>query len=835
MNDENREKKAGELLARLSNEEKAALCTGLTFWDLHGIERLELPSIMLTDGPHGLRKQAGDSERAGLANSVPAVCFPSGAGLASSWNRKLLQEVGVALGEECLQERVSVLLGPGVNIKRSPLCGRNFEYFSEDPYLSGELAKSWIQGVQSQGVGTSIKHFAANNQESHRLVVDTIVDERTLREIYLPGFEIAVKGAQPWTVMCAYNLLNGTYLSENSLLLTDILKNEWGHRGLVVTDWGAANDRVRGLAAGLELDMPGNGGVFTPAILAAIESGELSQGMLDAAAGRVIQLLLKSKPALAGAFRYDETAHHALARRAAEEACVLLKNDGALLPLATTGSIAVIGEMARRPRYQGAGSSQITPTRVDIPLDEIARFLPNGTEPRFAPGYRLADDIADAALVQEALQLAREVDTVVVFAGLPEAYESEGFDRDHLRLPAAQLELVQRLAEVAGRLVLVLQNGSPVEMPFKDSVPAILEAYLGGQGGGSAVARVLFGEVNPGGRLAETFPLQLEDTPCHDWFPGAPRQVQYREGIWVGYRYYCSANIPVAFPFGHGLSYTTFEYLNLRVAGSMGDSDGYNSGSLEDWSGLIVECEIRNVGAIAGWEVAQLYIHDVDRRVHRPRRELKGFDKLWLEPGETRTVRFDIGRRSFAYWDHVGHRWLVPAGKFEFEIGASSEDIRLSYAISLDSSDNPPAIAADLRPYFEPGPRAFDDKAFTALIGHELPPVRALKPYHLNSTLGEASPTLVGRLLMARVKKTTYAMVGQEIDEKARRMVDAIVREMPLRSLVILSGGKVDFRTMAVLIHLMNRRFVMAIRAVMAGKQEGERRHIMSEGDRLVG
>ena len=808
---------AGELLAELSNLEKATLCTGRTFWDLHGVERLGLPSVMVTDGPHGLRKQGGDNDHIGLSESVPAVCFPSGAGLASSWNRSLLCEVGTALGQACLQERVSVLLGPGVNIKRSPLCGRNFEYFSEDPLLSGEIAKAWIQGVQSQGIGTSIKHFAANNQENHRLVVDTIVDERTLREIYLPGFEIAVKDAQPWTVMCSYNLLNGTYLAENKLLLTDILKQEWGHTGLVVTDWGAANQRVAGIAAGLELDMPGNGGVFTPRILAAIESGELEQQALDAAATRVIELLLKSKPALEQPFRYDVEAHHALARRAAEEACVLLQNEDSLLPLGRNDSIAVIGALARHPRYQGAGSSQITPTRIEIPLQEIARLLPDGVEPRFAPGYSLTDDSIDTALREDALLLAAEAETVIVFAGLPDAYESEGFDRDHMRLPAAQLDLIQQLVEVAQKVVVVLQNGSPVELPFKDKVPAILECYLGGQAGASALARVLFGDANPGGKLAETFPLRVEDTPCHAWFPGGPRQVQYREGIWVGYRYYCSANVPVAFPFGHGLSYTNFEYRDIRVAGDAAADSGHcDSASLDDWGGLLIECDIQNTGGMAGWEIAQLYIHTGDSVVHRPRRELKGFEKTWLEPGETKTVRFEICRRAFAYWDVVKSSWVVPGGTFELEVGASSQDIRLACQLRLASEDEPSPVNPDLQPYLEPGRRDFNDQAFTALLGHGIPAVTPVKPYHLNSTLGEASATLVGRMLMGQVKKTLFKMADQGLDEKVERMMDAIVREMPLRSLVTLSGGKLNFKTMAVVIHLMNHRFSAALRTAVS-------------------
>jgi len=810
-------RKSSDLLAGLSNLEKADLCSGRTFWHLHGVERLGLPSVMVTDGPHGLRKQAGDSDHIGLSQSVPAICFPSGAGLASTWNRSLLREVGTALGEECLQEQVSVLLGPGVNIKRSPLCGRNFEYFSEDPYLSGEISTAWVQGVQSQGVGASLKHYAVNNQESHRLVVDTIVDQRTLREIYLPGFEATVRNAQPWTVMCSYNLLNGTYLAENKLMLTDILRDQWQFEGLVVTDWGAANERVQGLAAGLDLDMPGNGGVFTSRILGAIESGELAQESLDAAAGNVVDLILKSTDKLGAAFEYDADAHHALARRAAEEACVLLKNDKQLLPLSGgSDRIAVIGAMAKQPRYQGAGSSQITPTRIEIPLEEIGRLLPADKQPLYSPGYSLTDDNIQAELIDQAVAVASQAETVIVVAGLPDAYESEGFDRDHMRLPANQIALIERLAEVTQRLVVVLQNGSPVELPFVDQVPSILEAYLGGQAGASAIARVLFGKVNPAGKLAETFPLCLEDTPCHQWFPGAPRQVQYREGIWVGYRYYCSADIPVAFPFGHGLSYTQFSYKNLRIVAMPGDNDSCDSDQLDDWSGALVECDVENVGAVAGWDVVQLYVHDSDCHVHRPRRELRGFDKIWLVPGETGVARFTIGRRAFAYWDSAGDDWVVKPGEFTLELGASSQDIRLSHDLLVTSGYAPATPERELAPYCEPAKRAFDDAAFTALLGHELPRITPVKPFHMNSTLGEVSDTLVGKFLYRQIQSSLHAKAGPEVDEKFERMISAMMRETPLRSLVILSGGKLGLKTMTVMIDLMNRRLGSAIRTALS-------------------
>ena len=630
---------ASELVQQLGSDEKVGLCTGRTFWELRGIERLGLPSLWVTDGPHGLRKQQGDSDHIGLNDSVPAICFPPAVGLASTWNRDLLREIGVALGEACVSEKVSVLLGPGVNIKRSPLCGRNFEYFSEDPYLSGQMGAAWVQGVQSQGIGTSLKHYAANNQEGHRMVVDAIIDERTLREIYLPGFEITVKDAQPWTVMCSYNMLNGTYLAENHLLLTRILKEEWGHTGLVLTDWGACNDRVKGFAAGLELEMPGNRGVHTPAVLAALSNGELSEAQLNAATTRVVELILKSRPALKKDRDYDRDAHHLLARRAAEEACVLLKNDGDLLPLAKTGKLAVIGALAATPRYQGSGSSQINPTRLDIPLQEIQQLLGADHALRYAAGYSLADDNIDQGLIDEALATAREAETVVLFAGLPDSYESEGFDRTHLRLPAAQLQLIDAVAAVTNRLVVILQNGAPVELPFIDKVQALLETYLGGQAGGSAVARIIFGDANPSGKLAETFPVRLEDAPCQDWFPGEPRQVQYREGLWVGYRYFSTAATPVAFPFGHGLSYTTFAYSNLRLAGAA-QSGTVDTAQLGEWHGIRVLCDIKNTGAVAGSEIAQLYIGSQAAALYRPRRELRNFARIQLEPGQTGTVVF---------------------------------------------------------------------------------------------------------------------------------------------------------------------------------------------------
>lgn len=809
---------ANDLLLQLSTVEKINLCTGKNFWQLHGIERLDLPSIWLTDGPHGLRKQRGSNDHIGLNDSVPATCFPTAVGLASSWNRELLLAVGTALGEACVAEDISVLLGPGVNIKRSPLCGRNFEYFSEDPYLSGQMGKAWVQGVQSRGVGTSLKHFAANNQEAHRMVIDTIVDERSLREIYLPGFEITVKEAQPWTVMCAYNRVNGAYASENTLLLTQILKEEWGHTGLVVSDWGACNDRTRSLAAGMELEMPGNGCIHTPAVQVALESGELSPEQLDAAAVRVIELILKSKPALDKHTDYDRDAQHLLAMRAAEESCVLLKNEDGVLPLGRDEKIAVIGALASTPRYQGSGSSQITPTRLDLPLQEIQNQLGIDRQPTFAPGYTLADDAIDQQLIKEAVAIAATAETVLLFAGLPDAYESEGFDREHMRLPASQLNLIAAVAPVSKRLVIVLQNGAPVELPFVGQAQAILESYLGGQAGGSAVARVLFGDANPSGRLAETFPLKLEDSPCNDCFPGEPRQVQYREGLWVGYRYFDSTGTPVAFPFGHGLSYTTFAYSRLKFAGSENTEQPLDGDSLQDWSGFSIECQLENTGSVAGYETAQLYVGKTQTGIFRPQRELRGFEKIWLEPGETRTVHFELGRRAFSYWCTQSHSWSVEAGEHQIEVGASSADIRLHSALELLSTDNPETLADPaLRPYFEPGKRLFDAAAFAALLGHPAPTPLPLLPYHSNSTIGDIQATVVGRLLHKVILRSVKKMVPSDRDEKMEQMMAAMLAEMPLRNLVLMSGGKFPPRLLQICIQLMNGHYLPALNT-LAGR-----------------
>ncbi|HBX71202.1 MAG TPA: glycosyl hydrolase, partial [Chloroflexi bacterium] len=627
-----------ELISKMTLEEKAGLCSGLNFWYLKGIPRLEIPSIMVTDGPHGLRKQAGDADHVGLNESVPATCFPTASALAATWNRDLVHQVGAALGEECRQEKVGVILGPGANIKRSPLCGRNFEYFSEDPYLTGEIAKSHINGVQSQGIGTSLKHYAVNNQEYRRMTIDAIIDERALREIYLAGYEIAVKVAQPWTVMCSYNKINGTYASDNKKLMRDILKDEWGHQGLVVTDWGAMNDRPLALEAGTELEMPGSPNGNDAKIVAAVRSGQLAEAVLDQAVARILGMIAKAEQTLAKDFSYDPNAHHALARRAAAEGAVLLKNEGQLLPLPENAKVALIGRFAKHPRYQGAGSSLINPSQLDNLYAELVKLV-GAANLTYADGYTEKADAADEALIQEALNAARAAEVVIVYAGLTDIYETEGLDRIHMQMPPGHTALIQKMAAAHKKVVVVLSNGSPVEMPWVNDVQSILEGYLGGQAGAGALADILSGQVNPSGKLAETFPLKLADNPSYRSFPGGPATVEYRESIYVGYRYYDSVAQDVLFPFGHGLSYTSFEYSQLKL----------NQAQNPDGAAVTVRVKVKNTGKVAGQEIVQVYVHDVQSSVFRPAKELKGFAKVALKPGEETDVTLELDRRAFAF------------------------------------------------------------------------------------------------------------------------------------------------------------------------------------------
>jgi beta-glucosidase len=799
-----------ELIDQMTLEEKASLCSGLDFWHLKGIERLGVPSIMVTDGPHGLRKQAGNSDHVVLNESVPATCFPTASALAATWNRDLVYQVGQALSEECREEKVGVILGPGVNIKRSPLCGRNFEYFSEDPYLSGEIAKSHISGVQSQGIGTSLKHYSVNNQEFRRMTIDAIVDERALREIYLAGYEIAVKDSQPWTVMSAYNKVNGTYCSEHAYLMKDILKKEWEHVGLVVTDWGAMNERVAGLEAGVELEMPGTRNGNDARIVAAIQGNRLDEAVLDRAVEQILTMIFKAAGTLAEDYKYDRQAHHALARKVAGEGAVLLKNENGILPLQKTAKVALLGEFARTPRFQGAGSSLINPTKLDNIFAEIVNLV--GSENiSFAPGYPLKGDQVDDQLIREAVAIAEDAEIVVICAGLTDLNEVEGLDREHMALSQSHDALIDAVAKAHSNVVVVLSNGSPVEMPWVDQVQAILEGYLGGQAGAGAIADILYGEINPSGKLAETFPIKLADNPSYHYFPGGPKIVEYRESIYVGYRYYDTAGQEPLFPFGHGLSYTTFEYRDLRLSQS----------TIADGEKLNVALTVKNTGQVAGKEIVQVYVRDIESTQFRPHKELKGFAKISLEPGEESEVGFELDRRAFAYYNTDLRDWHIESGEFEILVGASSRDIRLSEIVNMESSQ-PSTGAADrdnLAVYYDLQKDTRVQQAeFETLLGRQVPSNEFTKgeAYTINTPISDMRESFVGRLLAGYMKRQVNALIkGGDEDSPTALLLEAIVREAPLRTMLMTGDGAVSREMLDALLIMINGKFFKGLGALI--------------------
>ena len=660
------------IVKQMTLEEKAGMCSGSDFWHLKGVKRLGIPEVMVSDGPHGLRKQNDKADHLGVNESIKAVCFPTACATACSFDRDLLQELGEALGDECQAEDVSVILGPAVNIKRSPLCGRNFEYFSEDPYLASQMAAAHVKGVQSKNIGTSLKHFAANNQEFRRLSVDERIDERTLREIYLAAFETAVREGKPDTVMCSYNQINGEFASESHWLLTEVLRDDWGFEGYVMSDWGAVNRRVPGLAAGLDLEMPASGGATDAEIVSAVKDGTLDESVLDTAVERILRIIFKyTDGRRAGDFDLEK--HNRLAERIAEESMVLLKNDG-VLPLPREGrQIAFIGSFAEKPRFQGGGSSHINSFRITGAL-EAAENMPQITcDIRYAQGYDVKEDRTDAALLAQAVQTAAAADAAVIFAGLPDSFESEGYDRSHMRMPDCQNELIREILKVQPNTVVVLHNGSPVEMPWADDAPAILESYLCGQAVGEAQVRLLFGLANPCGKLAETIPFKLQDNPSYLNFPGDGHTVGYQEGVFVGYRYYDTKEMAVRYPFGHGLSYTTFSYSDLTLSADQ----------IKDTDTLRVSLKVKNNGNMAGKEIVQLYVADHTGCIFRPAKELKNFVKVFLEPGEEKTVSMELDKRSFAWYSTDLHDWYAAPGEYEILACASSRDIRLRAALRL--------------------------------------------------------------------------------------------------------------------------------------------------------
>ena len=740
------------IISQMTLEEKAGMCSGADFWHLKGIERLGIPSVMVTDGPHGLRKQAEGGDHLGINESEKAVCFPAGCATAASFDRELIKRQGETIGHECQAMNVSTILGPAMNIKRSPLCGRNFEYYSEDPYVSSELAAALIEGVQSKNVGTSAKHFLANNQEKRRMTNSSNVDERTLREIYLASFEGAVKKAKPWTVMSSYNRINGEFVGDSPEFLTKILRDEWGFDGYVVSDWGEVNDRVKALKAGLDLEMPHGSDENDEMIVKAVQSGELDEKTLDLTCERILNIIFKYTENREKTAVFDYEKDHETAAEVESECIVLLKNENNILPLDSSKKIAFIGKYAKTPRYQGGGSSHINSWKVESAL-EAAKSIKELANVTFAEGYQDEKDEVVKELQDEAVKTAAEADIAVMFLGLPDNFESEGYDRKHMNLPNCQNELVQKILEVQKHVVVVLHNGSAVLMPWKDQVEGILEAYLGGEAVGRAVAEVLAGIKNPCGRLAETFPLRLEDTPCYLTYGKGFDNADYQEGVFVGYRYYTSRKMNTAFPFGYGLSYTTFEYSNLRV----------DKKEMTDQEMLQVSVNVKNTGKRSGKTVVQLYVGAPETEVIRPVRELRGFEKIFLEAGEEKTVTFTLDERAFAYWNTAIHDWYVEEGTYNVMIGEDADKMCLSEEIIVHST-------------------------------REIP-----KTYSLNTCLGELmrdpkAQAVMGPFMqgMSQNQAAVEMAEAQENDESGvvnQEMMAAMMDGMPLRQLLSFVPG----------------------------------------------
>ncbi len=776
-------------LNKLTLQQKCTLLAGSDFWHTAGIPQADVPSFMITDGPHGLRKQEGQTDHVGLNQSVPSTCFPTASALACSFDVDLLRMVGAALGHECRKEEVGVILGPGASSKRSPLCGRNFEYFSEDPLLTGFLSAAYIRGVQSQGVGCSLKHFAGNNQETNRLVIDSVIDERALREVYLRGFELAVRHGRPWTVMCAYNRLNGTFCCENRRLLTDILRKEWGFDGVVVTDWGALDKSIESVEAGLDLVMPGVDSPHPARVQRAVEDGTLSQAAVDDAVRRMLQLIGRVQQGAENPAEYSEQQNLQIACLAAEESAVLLKNDG-VLPLGSNEDVAVIGAFATQPRYQGAGSSRINPTKLDCAWDVLHARMPQAV---FESGYDADTGAASEDQLRSAIQAARDHRTVLLFAGLPASWESEGFDRTTMDMPASQVDLIRQVCRVNPRTVVVLQGGSPMDTSWRDEPAAILLMYLAGCQSGRATADLLLGDAVPSGKLAETWPLSADDSPCTE-YPCLDHENLYTESLFTGYRYYDTAKKDVAFPFGFGLSYTDFAYRDLAV---------------EKRNGVLqASFTVANVGRKAGKEVVQLYITPCHPGVPMARQTLQAFAKIELAPGAQHRVEFKLGSQAFSYWDVQAGEWTVEAGDYEIRVGSSSRDIRLRATVAMRGTPRA-TIDEKLRCYYAPSEFTFDVDSFMALYGRALPDPVPVLPFTENSTIADVSDTMVGKVIRHYSNKQ-LAQTGS--DEESRRMMAQMMDGLPLRNLAM--GGVAPHVIEAVVL-LANRHWWRGIKALL--------------------
>ncbi len=769
--------KHSEIVSKMTLEQKANFVSGYDYWHLEECPELGLKKIMITDGPSGLRKKNEKGDGVGLGNSVPATCFPSSATTACTWDTELLYQQGIALAKECLKEEVSVLLGPGTNIKRAPTCGRNFEYFSEDPVHAGKCAAAWINGVQSMGVGTSLKHFACNSQEAYRMVVNEVIDERAMREIYLTAFEIAVKEAQPWTIMNAYNRINGVYASESDLLQQKIARGEWGFKGLFVTDWGASVDRVPGLYAGTDLEMPSSGTLNKEKIIAAVKSGELDESVLDERVDTVVDLILKSMPALETKHDFDKDEHHEIAAKVAQSAMQLLKNEDNILPLKKGAKVAVIGEMAKSPRYQGAGSSVVNPLKpVENAVDNLIKL---GVDVDYAQGYEKSKDEVNEAMFAQAVEKAKNADVVLVFAGLTEEFEGEGYDRVNIEMPNSHNELISAVAKANSNVVVVLAGGSVIRMPWINEVKGLLNTGLAGQASGLAAARILVGEVNPSGKTCETYPLTYEDNPTFGNYPGGPVTSEHRESVYIGYRYYDKAKKDVLFPFGFGLSYTKFEYSDLKLSAD----------SIKDTDKLEVSFKVKNIGDAAGAEAAQLYVADKKSTIFRPEKELKEFKKVYLEAGEEKEVKLTLCKRAFAFFNVNCHDWCVESGEFDILVASSSRDIRLSATVYVESTDT-----CEIPDYSKTAPNYYGDVTkisrddFAAVYG-ELPSEKRdlSQKIDVYCCLDDARNTKWGGRICRLISKIMGGF-GSDANGDGK-MLAAMATQIPIRNFIAMSMG----------------------------------------------
>lgn len=816
--------KIREVIAKMTLEDKIKLCSGANFWQSEGMEQYGIPSFFMSDGPHGLRTQKGESDHLGINQSEKSTCFPTASASAASWNPGLLCRMGEAIGEEALHYGVDVVLGPGVCMKRNPLCGRNFEYFSEDPYLAGVMGANWIQGVQNKGVGTSLKHYAANNQEQDRMMGNSMVDERALREIYLSAFEMAVKESRPDTVMCSYNKINGTFSSDNKKLLTDILRDEWGFQGMVVTDWGAMNDRVKAFQAGCDLEMPSSNGMFDVTVKQAVDEGKLSEADIDACVERIIRLALKAQETRKGhadKYPFDVDAHHRLAKEIAEESAVLLKNEHEILPLKKRARIALCGAMAETVRYQGAGSSHINPTKLSslrAALEAAGRNL------TYYPAYEL-DGEKNANELQRAVDAAKDADAAVLVVGLPDSYESEGYDRKHMAMPESHCELISEIAKVNQNVIVVLMGGSPVEMPWLNDAKAVLNLYLGGQAVGEAGADLLYGVVNPSGKLAETYPIFYADCSSSETFGVNPRQVEYAESIYVGYRYYEKAEIPVQFPFGHGLSYTRFTLSDLMVEldGNTVDADSVLNLS-EKGAKPTVSCRVKNTGNRAGAEVVQVYVSDQTPEVFKAKKELKGFCKVYLEAGEEKEVTIALDWKSFAHYDVNTRKWEVLTGSYQIQVGTSSADIRLMQDSRVQGTVDALRYGEIPRWYICPsGKPAVSD--FEKLYGQAIKPFELEKPgeYTLLNTMNDMKENPVVQQIMEGMKGGILQSCGGDENSPEFIFTINIVFGTPLIRLVQQGGGMTPLAMMQAAVACANGDPAAAgqLAAMMSDGQDG--------------